>query len=129
MYIPISAKVAKKVFVFLLIIVLCLVLVSFVAVNRDLLPEPLSKLFLFLEQQYEDGTIAIPDVNSEVSIADRFSSSILLCCSILLISIASFKSVTRDRYAILWTILALIFLCMYSPPLRLSTLGELWVWK
>jgi hypothetical protein len=112
MYIVISEKIVAKVFISLLIMISCLMLVGVVAVNHNLLPEPLSKLFFILDQQGDGGTISMLDINSEASISNWFSSSALLFCSVLLINIASFKQVTRDRYAAYWKILALVFLFM-----------------
>ncbi len=52
------------------------------------------------------------DVDLEGNIPTWFTSSLLLICSILLASIAGDRKNKRDRYALHWAILSVIFLLM-----------------
>jgi hypothetical protein len=80
----------------LLVITLCLVLMSLLA-HYTFLPEPLRTRL---------------DLNSEGNVPAWFSSSALLCCSILVASIAQYRIREGAPYARHWTLLAVIFLLL-----------------
>jgi hypothetical protein len=111
MNIRISEKAARRVFVSLLITILCLILMSLIAHNYYLLPEPLSKVFVLLDEN-DNGKIGLVGLAGEANVPAWFSSSALLWCSILLINIAHIKTTSDDRYATHWGVLSLIFLIL-----------------
>jgi hypothetical protein len=106
-----SEELAKRVFKIMLLVVLCLVLLSPVAHRASLLPEPLHESLSVLNRDGKNPILSTLDLDSERSISTWFSSSALLYCSILLMTIA-YSSQEGARYVRRWKLLAMIFLLL-----------------
>jgi hypothetical protein len=113
LHVSISPKAAKRFFAIVVFVALCLNLVSFVQQCHDCLPGAATFIkVLSVVDPDGDGYLSVLDVNEEASIPTWFSSSALLLCSVLLVSIACDSEVRDARYATRWKVLPVIFLLL-----------------
>src|SRR5215217_6573925 len=94
-------------------VALCLNLVSFLQQCHGCLPGAATFVkVLSVVDPDGNGHLKVLDVNEETSIPTWFSSSALLLCSVLLVSIACDSEVRGAPYATRWKVLPVIFLLL-----------------